>query len=186
MPFQALPIALRDNTGDPLSKLAWIFIVHHARIDDAPNGMAYSAFETRELASFCQASEAEVVEAVDRLVRLGLVERVYWKGWGPEAGGADEAFADVSLPISQIDDAARRRIKGSPDQLDWLLAKQAYSCVTCGSQDDHGKWHLDHILPRSVGGADIERNCQVICATCNSRKGARVHWVDFIGGRARG
>jgi hypothetical protein len=186
MPFQALPIALRANTGDALSKLVWIWMVQKAQIHDAPNGLAYVGFETRELCLFSQSTEDEVVAAIERLERLCLVERIYYKGWGEAGTGRDEAFADIVLPISELRSGERRRIKGSPDQLNHLLAKQGYICVTCGIEDhDASNWHLDHIIPRSLGGADVELNCQVICPTCNARKGAKLHFVDFLGGRHR-
>ena len=33
---------------------------------------------------------------------------------------------------------------------------------------------IDHIYPKSLGGPDEPRNFQVLCTTCNCRKGARV------------
>ena len=33
--------------------------------------------------------------------------------------------------------------------------------------------HLDHIKPRSRGGADTAENLQILCPSCNFRKGAR-------------
>lgn len=187
MPFQALPIAFRTNTGNATSKLAWIYVVQHCSIDDAPNGMAWLEAEVREIAAFCQCDASEAVAALKHLERCGLVDVVRWKSW-EDGGEPDEAFIDVTLPMSSLGQEERKRIKASPDEVDFLRREQSYRCVTCGVRDisaEVGDWHVDHIIPRSLGGADVAGNCQVICATCNSRKGARIHFVDFLGGRRR-
>jgi len=45
------------------------------------------------------------------------------------------------------------------------------TCVRCGATDDIA---LDHIHPWSKGGPDTIDNLQVLCRSCNSRKGAKV------------
>jgi 5-methylcytosine-specific restriction endonuclease McrA len=42
-------------------------------------------------------------------------------------------------------------------------------CVACGSAFDI---QYDHVIPLSMGGAGTVENLQVLCATCNRRKGA--------------
>lgn len=44
-------------------------------------------------------------------------------------------------------------------------------CVQCDSQE---KLELDHIIPLSRGGSNTERNLQLLCETCNRRKGALI------------
>jgi hypothetical protein len=181
MPFQALPIAFHDNPGDPISKLLWIYMVWHGSVDDAPNGKGIFYGETRHLEKFCQCSRAEIKTAIQHLERCGLVEIHHWIGWGADSQD-DELCADLNLPMSQLVDDERKRFKASPDQLARLAERQRYRCVGCGAENDDG-WHADHIIPRSVGGADTEQNMQVLCGPCNGRKGARVHFIDFLGRR---
>lgn len=42
-------------------------------------------------------------------------------------------------------------------------------CVDCSSQD---KLEFDHIIPMAMGGGNTSRNLQLLCETCNRRKGA--------------
>jgi 5-methylcytosine-specific restriction endonuclease McrA len=57
----------------------------------------------------------------------------------------------------------------------WLrLSKQMIHeqpwCSLCYSTED---LTLDHIMPLGRGGASVRENAQVLCRSCNSRKGAR-------------
>jgi 5-methylcytosine-specific restriction endonuclease McrA len=44
-------------------------------------------------------------------------------------------------------------------------------CINCGSNEN---LEYDHIIPWSRGGADTVRNLQLLCQTCNRRKGAKI------------
>ena len=43
-------------------------------------------------------------------------------------------------------------------------------CLKCGSTSN---LHVDHVIPRSVGGADSFENFQLLCARCNLSKQAK-------------
>jgi 5-methylcytosine-specific restriction protein A len=43
-------------------------------------------------------------------------------------------------------------------------------CQSCGQE---GK-HVDHIIPRRLGGDDSMNNLQLLCEGCNLRKGGRL------------
>jgi hypothetical protein len=44
-------------------------------------------------------------------------------------------------------------------------------CAKCGGRE---RMEFDHIIPLALGGANTERNIQLLCETCNRQKGANV------------
>ena len=53
-----------------------------------------------------------------------------------------------------------------------LTAKQGGFCGLCGRNlSEVNEVHIDHIVPKSIGGGDTEDNLQAVCAPCNLRKG---------------
>lgn len=61
----------------------------------------------------------------------------------------------------------------SPAQKRRAHEKQDGVCPHCGETFALGKMQGDHITPWSAGGKTIDDNCQMLCAECNRRKGAR-------------
>lgn len=191
MPFQALPIALRKHTGSPVSKLLYIFLMNKCELDQNPIGgeSAMIEWHAREAASFCQCTVEEVWSALNHLERLGLAyPDDSWVGKCSHNFREPERdrweWLVLALPVTGTEPSERKRFKAADDQLEAMWQKDGYRCVACGaSHDDVESWHVDHIIPRSLGGADVEENCQAICGRCNNRKGAKVHFVDFLGGR---
>ena len=47
----------------------------------------------------------------------------------------------------------------------------------CGACSATSNLQLDHVLPVSCGGSSDDGNLQILCATCNNRKGAKT--VDY-------
>jgi hypothetical protein len=70
---------------------------------------------------------------------------------------------------SNISDAGRKRI---PDDVQVFVWKRDEGlCVKCGSNENLA---FDHIIPHSLGGSDTRRNLQILCDTCNSKKGNKI------------
>ena len=53
-----------------------------------------------------------------------------------------------------------------------LFARDGWRCVYCGTTS--GRLTLDHVVPRSRGGASTWENVVTSCAPCNLRKGNRL------------
>lgn len=58
-----------------------------------------------------------------------------------------------------------------------VLNRDGHTCVYCGAT--HVPLQLDHVIPRSRGGADTPDNLVASCRSCNASKGAKTpdEWV---------
>ncbi len=63
-----------------------------------------------------------------------------------------------------------------------LHERQKGKCACCKSRLKVGNVHLDHVKPLVKGGLHEDLNLQLLCATCNLKKGARDS-VDFMQSR---
>lgn len=69
----------------------------------------------------------------------------------------------------------------SPGLIERLMHAQSGRCATCKTDvagpDNHHfflrKFDLDHIVPLSRGGTNLDSNIQILCRPCNRRKGSR-------------
>lgn len=59
-----------------------------------------------------------------------------------------------------------------------LLKLQRGKCACCGKPLGN-RFHLDHIMPLALGGANVDWNIQLLHATCNQRKHAK-HPIAFM------
>jgi 5-methylcytosine-specific restriction endonuclease McrA len=69
---------------------------------------------------------------------------------------------------------ARIRANGgtlSTDLAPRLMALQKGKCRCCGKKLK--AYHIDHIIPVSKGGPNIDSNCQLLCGPCNLQKAAK-------------
>jgi 5-methylcytosine-specific restriction endonuclease McrA len=55
-------------------------------------------------------------------------------------------------------------------QRERVFSRDGRICQICGT--DQGEMHIDHIIPRKVGGTHDLDNLRVLCKSCNLRKGA--------------
>ena len=70
----------------------------------------------------------------------------------------------------RTDDNAPRR---SPNIKELLYQRQNCKCGGCELELPMRLLELDHIIPRSKGGPDVDSNLQLLCGWCNRTKGAR-------------
>lgn len=61
-----------------------------------------------------------------------------------------------------------------------ILSAQLGLCSTCGVDLAAG-YHIDHIVPLSKGGTSWPDNLQMLCPTCNRRKGRKMpeQWAEL-------
>lgn len=68
--------------------------------------------------------------------------------------------------------------KISIDIVEKLFLLQKGKCACCGKPLGNN-YHLDHIMPISLGGANVDSNIQLLRAKCNMEKHAK-HPIDFM------
>lgn len=79
--------------------------------------------------------------------------------------------------------AKRRSLKSSSKEhfsqkdVKFLLNAQKGLCINCRSFLN-GYYHIDHIIPLALGGSNGWLNIQLLCPTCNQKKG-KMHPIDW-------
>lgn len=58
-----------------------------------------------------------------------------------------------------------------------ILSKFGNKCCKCESTE---KLEVDHIIPVSKGGTDFEHNLQVLCRSCNAKKGNKIDYENYF------
>ena len=65
----------------------------------------------------------------------------------------------------------RKAIPRYKETLKALLNRFNFECVHCKTKEE---LTIDHIYPVSLGGNDDMSNLQILCRSCNSKKGAKI------------
>jgi tetratricopeptide (TPR) repeat protein len=101
-----------------------------------------------------------------------------------DVGGARREFARLYAKYPRYDDSGglqakvaaavtsppvRKPISEAVRHAVWR--RDGGRCVECGSREN---LEFDHIIPFSRGGADTERNIQLLCGDCNRKKSATI------------
>jgi hypothetical protein len=79
----------------------------------------------------------------------------------------EKAHAAAAM-VKAIDEGKRRQPISREVRL-FVWQRDGGRCVQCGAQQS---LHFDHVIPHSLGGSSTERNLQLLCESCNLRKGA--------------
>jgi 5-methylcytosine-specific restriction endonuclease McrA len=106
---------------------------------------------------------AEQARRVDENERIAEAERVVRERRRRDKLAWAERVLDGSEPVPReaISSEVRRMV----------FERDNGRCVECGSNFEV---QYDHIIPIALGGANSVENLQVLCATCNQRKGASI------------
>lgn len=76
------------------------------------------------------------------------------------------AFFRTGDPRKKFDDNFRES----------LIQKQNNKCAVCGKKISSQNAHLDHIIPWDYVGDNLNDNYQMLCETCNTRKGTSTYF----------
>jgi hypothetical protein len=85
----------------------------------------------------------------------------------------EEHLNDIKMfegGITEYYNTRRDYYKARDALLITLIERDGYSCRICGSENDIT---IDHIVPVIKGGKNYLDNLQLLCRSCNSRKGVK-------------
>jgi len=83
-----------------------------------------------------------------------------------------------NLPIKALIERRRRAVAASADgdhcvsDILNIFTNQNGLCAMCFS-DVSLEYHVDHIIPLSKGGSNWPENLQILCPSCNCKKGSK-------------
>jgi HNH endonuclease len=80
----------------------------------------------------------------------------------------------LAAMAEQLDTRGRRENIAREVKLE-VWQRDGGQCVSCSS---NSALEFDHIIPLSLGGSNTVRNLQLLCETCNRRKGATLGGED--------
>jgi 5-methylcytosine-specific restriction endonuclease McrA len=91
---------------------------------------------------------------------------------GTELVGLVDSFVRIPRVILLVsfDRVPRREIRFSRHN---IFVRDGNSCQYCGQRKTRNELNLDHVNPRSRGGATTWENIVCACLDCNRRKGGR-------------
>jgi len=143
--------------------------------------MAVHVVDAKRAFSLLCKEDAEVVTVEDE--RYATYD---WDSWKEVATARDEfptqdydwvQTVSLRIPVPKVirlfrfDRVPSRQVKFNRRN---LYARDENTCQYCGKRFPTPELTLDHIIPRSKGGAANWTNLVVACVKCNARKGGRL------------
>jgi len=102
-----------------------------------------------------------------------------WEDWADLAPRGDEPFvrgvsfiikAPEVITLTSFDKTPNSTVTFSRRN---LFKRDRYTCQYCGAQPGPEELTIDHVTPRSRGGASEWENCVLACVECNRKKADR-------------
>jgi 5-methylcytosine-specific restriction endonuclease McrA len=116
---------------------------------------------------------------VARVVEPELYRLHTWGDWirlRPEAGEACIRSARLRVRVPEVVCLSRYdRLPGTAVTFSRrnVAKRDHHTCQYCGAQPGWEQVTIDHVVPRSQGGASSWTNCVAACVACNARKADR-------------
>ena len=104
---------------------------------------------------------------------LNTIQKAVDNGF-PGIDGVDisDLLAKKKAPSEKKQEFKRHAVPNKAATMQALFEKQRSKCMYCGKEKHEANdLHLDHKIPVSLGGSNDLSNLQLLCGSCNSRKG---------------
>lgn len=88
----------------------------------------------------------------------------------------DDDYIELSKLFTAFFRAGDPRIRFAPSYRQHLVEEQKGRCAVCNAQISVRDSHLDHIIPWDYVGDQLDGNYQMLCETCNERKGSATYF----------
>lgn len=88
----------------------------------------------------------------------------------------DEDYSRLAELLSAFFSAGDARKQFDENYREKLISQQHRRCAICNKPIDITNSHLDHIVPWDYVGDCLKDNYQMLCGTCNTRKGKSVYF----------
>jgi 5-methylcytosine-specific restriction endonuclease McrA len=115
---------------------------------------------------------AQVVDAAD----YQLYTWADWSALRPRAGEAVITTPRLRLRVPEVVALTtydRLPVLPVPFSRRNVFRRDRYTCQYCGARPGSAELTIDHVVPRSHGGASSWENCVLACVTCNRHKANR-------------
>ena len=149
----------------------------HAEKHKAYNTAYRERPENRTMA--CERTQAWYRANVEKARKEGSVRAMEWARKNPEKARArirawDKAHPEVSKARTALWRARKKGAEGkhSATEVRMLFVGQNGCCAVCRSTLE-SNYHKDHIVALSRGGSNWIENIQLLCPSCNHRKGTK-------------
>lgn len=104
--------------------------------------------------------------------RRAMVMLIKGKAEGLEHDASRPIRDDILLPtVIRLRQFVRVPYRQMPLTRRNVFQRDGHRCQYCGCADE--RLSIDHVIPRSRGGADVWENVTTACLPCNVRKGNR-------------
>lgn len=144
---------------------------------DVANQDSYVQASVEWLARRTRCTEEQLIHVIDYLVASGELRPVGDIECRLKLGhrSNDPCYrimigADAARPDEHRCNATYTKQAISPRLRAAILERDGRHCRHCGATEDLS---IDHIVPERLGGTQDPDNLQVLCRSCNSRKGVR-------------
>jgi hypothetical protein len=115
----------------------------------------------------------------DKLQALAAARRVLWLAGVPAAN--DDRWEQPALwPADEIPVSRLEHPKPVPRRRREVFDRSEGRCAYCSTPLKlDGKWHVEHQVPRALGGGDSPLNLVAACVSCNLAKSDRTA-LEFL------